>query len=240
MEESKKSNGGLVILIIILFIIILCLGGFIYLNKDKLFSGNEPDNQQVENSKLKLTDAVKERLNRFVDAGSNDNRSGSNVTATYFRNGVSNISDEIKTTMAFIGTKSEWREFTQDEAKNVGIDGVGFSGERIGVLKIIDFNSTYEEFFDNKPSDAIQLLRKIKTCPMMVINDNSSEIYLLSRCGGTSDTEYSKQITSYDSDTEYYYVHQTMTYTSPEFTTEYKIVWKFDKYFKFISTTKED
>ena len=93
----------------------------------------------------------------------------------YFKNGVSSISDEIKTTMAFIGTKEEWKEFTQDEAKNVGIDGVGFSGEKIGILKIADFNSTYEEFFGSKPDNTIQLLKSVKTCPIMVIpNDDSA------------------------------------------------------------------
>lgn len=248
ITEKKKSNVVLVIVIVLLLLMVFGLGGFIFINRDKLFNNNSntpveektKDNTEKETN-LAITSAVKERLNKFVDAGSEDDPSGSNVTATYFREGVSSISDETKAMMAFIGTKTEWKRFTEAEGNSVGINGIGPNGERIGILKISDFNATYEEFFGSKPSDSIQLLRSIVTCPMRHIpSDNSSEIYLLARCGGTSYIKYSKEITSYDSDTEYYYVHQTMTYTSPESTTEYKIVWKFDKNYMFINTTKED
>ena len=38
MEEKKKSNVGLIILVVILLLACICMGGFIFLNKDKIFA----------------------------------------------------------------------------------------------------------------------------------------------------------------------------------------------------------
>lgn len=252
--EKKKNNVGLIIIVVALLLICVGLGGLIFINKDKIFGGNEPKQEeqgQTENQNLKITEEVKERLNKFVDAGSNHVPSGSNETAENFREGTTTIPDVIKIHMAKLGTKTEWKEYNSEEAKSIGIEGVGPNKESIGVLKVSDFNKTYEEFFGEKLSDPIQALKSIKSCPIIWYSSNTNEeVYLLSRCGGTSDIVYTKEITSYDSDNEYYYVHQTLKYdrhhmnngnyeSTGEITT-YKIVWKFDKDFKFISTTKED
>ena len=49
MEEKKKSNVGLIILVVILLLACICMGGFIFLNKDKIFT--KDNTQTTENNK---------------------------------------------------------------------------------------------------------------------------------------------------------------------------------------------
>ena len=53
IEEPKKKGNGLVIVVIILLLICLGLGGFIYLNKDKIFTKQEQETTKKEDSNTK-------------------------------------------------------------------------------------------------------------------------------------------------------------------------------------------
>ena len=69
---KKKDNGGLVVIIVLLLLICLGLGGFIFVNKDKLFGTNEPkeeeNNKPVKEEKLTVTDEQKENMMNVVKA----------------------------------------------------------------------------------------------------------------------------------------------------------------------------
>lgn len=42
IQPKKKGNGGLIVIIVLLLAVCIGLGGFVFINKDKLFSSNEP------------------------------------------------------------------------------------------------------------------------------------------------------------------------------------------------------
>ena len=249
MEENKqKNNAGLLIIIASLIVVCIGLCGFIFMNRNNLFNTNKPKENKTEEKEkknLELTDDVKTKLNRFVEVGSEDSY-GSVQTAPFFYNGKSEILESEKLIMAYvdavkISKKTEYRVLTEEEIQN--IDGLKpETNEKVTILKVSDFEQSYKDLFDEDGD-----YKKLKDlgvkigCPAPLGMDaNAGNMYLYSRCGGTTNVKYSKEITSYDSDTEYYYVHQTMKYESQEETKEYKVVWKFDKNIKFISTEKED
>lgn len=253
MEENrieKKSNTGLVVVIVILLLICLGLGGFVFVNKDKLFSSSASTKTQTVNEgeinkKLEINDSVRLKLNRFVEAGSVDIY-GSVQTAPIFYDGKTELTENEKLIIAYadvftINRKIENRVLTEKEI--AGIDGLKpDNGEKVTILKISDYEKAYKDLFgENGDVKKAKDLGIKLGCPAPLgIDTKAGNMYLYSRCGGATDTKYSKEITSYDSDTEYYYVHQTMKYESPETTKEYKIVWKFDKNIKFVSAEKED
>ena len=58
----KKSNGGLVVVIVLLLLIVLGLGGFIFVNKDKLFNSNKTNDSGNEEVVEKEEKIVKKDL----------------------------------------------------------------------------------------------------------------------------------------------------------------------------------
>ena len=46
IAPKKKGNGGLIVIIVLLLLICLGLGGFLFVNKDKLFGTNEPKEEE--------------------------------------------------------------------------------------------------------------------------------------------------------------------------------------------------
>lgn len=247
----KKSNGGLVVVIVLLLLIVLGLGGFIFVNKDKLFNSNKTtdsgNEEVVEKGKnLKLDTATKTKLERFVKAGTFTNPGGTN-TIDYFKDGVTSITKMMKLKMAFINSylidKKGQRGVTLTEEERNAISGIKpDANETVSVLDKKDLDNEYKTLFGENPEYTYEEISGFKTlgCPAPLGWDaTTGKLYLYSRCGGTSAHEYSSEITSYDSDTDYYYVHQVSKYVNSEETIEYKLVWKFDKDLKFVSTEKE-
>ena len=68
--EKKKNNTGLVIIIITLGLICLGLGGFIFINKDKLFGSNDSIEEQVESIKeeLSINDKLVQKLYKMTQS----------------------------------------------------------------------------------------------------------------------------------------------------------------------------
>lgn len=54
----KKSNGGLVVVIVLLLLIVLGLGGFIFVNKDKLFNSNKTNDSGNDKEEPEVVEKV--------------------------------------------------------------------------------------------------------------------------------------------------------------------------------------
>lgn len=55
-KEKKKGNGGLIFLVVLLLLICCGLGGFIFVNKDKIFSDGEVVTTKASSDKSKVND----------------------------------------------------------------------------------------------------------------------------------------------------------------------------------------
>lgn len=248
VEEKKKGNKGLIVVIVLLLLICCGLGGFIFVNKDKIFAKDEEkaEKEEVkEKVNLELTDSIKEKLERFVLIGSNYDVGNTNTTLNHFIEGVTEIPKDVKLKMAR-NAVYKYGNVKQNEVLS-GVDATNISGvqpdngEIIDIVTKDEFNKRYKELFGE---DAIYELEDLKYagCPApLAINTSTGEMYLFHRCGGSGATSYDIKITSYDSDTEYYYVHEELVKTdlTTNQTENTKLLWTFDKDLKFIKTEKE-
>lgn len=255
METKKeKKNIGLIILVVILLVICIGMGTFIFINRDKLTTKENTtiEEKNTDKTSNEVTNEEKAILERFIKAASIDDYIVSEiVTAKYFNKGTTEITKEIKLKMAYNdivnSDKKEEYVLTDEDITQMTttipkeqLGGNGVSYENVTVIKTSDFEQAYKDFFNE---DAIYSLDDIKDlgCPApWGINKDLGKIYLFHRCGGVSLGTYITEIVSYEKDRDYYLVHQKggwSTEDKAEKTT--KILWKFNKDLKFVSTEIE-
>lgn len=58
IQPKKKGNGGLIVVIVLLLAVCIGLGGFVFINKDKLFSTNEPKKEEKKETKKEEKEPV--------------------------------------------------------------------------------------------------------------------------------------------------------------------------------------
>lgn len=255
METKKeKKNIGLIILVVILLVTCIGMGTFIFINRDKLTTKENTtiEEKNTDKPSNEVTNEEKAILERFIKAASIDDDIVSEiVTAKYFNKGTTEITKEIKLKMAYNdivnSDKKEEYVLTDEDITQMTttipkeqLGGNGVSYENVTVIKTSDFEQAYKDFFNE---DAIYSLDDIKDlgCPApWGINKDLGNIYLFHRCGGVSLGTYITEIVSYEKDRDYYLVHQKggwSTEDKVEKTT--KILWKFNKDLKFVSTEIE-
>lgn len=251
MEEKKKNNH---IVLKILLILIVFAGGIVlgvYLDSEtELFNKIEKKDTKEKNitkekqkeAPLEVTDTVKTRLKKFITAATQYRASGS--TRENFINGTTSLTKDIKlkmTNAAIYNDNKPTKNIVLSGEEINNLEGVKpDANEIVDIIKISDYNDTYKELFNEEPVYEINELQ-MNGCPApMAINRAQGTMYLFHRCGGTTATSYEEKINSYDLDNDNYYVHQELSQTTPDgINTTTKLLWKFDKNLKFISTTVE-
>ena len=99
-EVKKKGGKGLIFLVILLLLICCGLGVFIFMNKDKLIEKEKEIKEEKEVKKdLEISEAIKEKLERFVIIATHFDSGNSNNTLNHFIGGTSSIPKEVKLKM---------------------------------------------------------------------------------------------------------------------------------------------
>lgn len=196
-----------------------------------------------------VVNKTEEKLSRFVQAASFYSDTGYSSTASAFYNGTTSIDNDIKykMTMNVIykidhNYKSDVILSSEEINSMQRVFSDDISGESVDVVKISDFNKTYEELFHEKPSYSIDTIKNISCPSPWGYNSDLDRLYLFYRCEGNAYSEYDSSITSIEEDDNYYYVHQYGSLKSSiekSDLTNFKILWKFDKDLNFISTSRE-
>ena len=200
-------------------------------------------NDKTEEKNLEITDEVKENLKTFISVAVAYRSTG--MTRDKFIKGTDAINTQTKLEMT--NATIYYNDKVTKNTTILGEEYQNISGvkpevnETVDTIKITDFDNTYKELFKEEANYNFEDLALIG-CPAPVAwNKEMGKLYLLHRCGGTTVIEYEDKITSYDSDTKYYYVHQDLyeknLASNEENST--KLLWKFDKELKFVSTTVE-
>lgn len=245
--EEKKNNIG------ILLIIVLIIGAVIGFGVSKwsnlLSNDNNKENETVEKEEtkdgLELTDEVKAKLKEWVEIADFYSTISTSSTLETFAKGVTSLDTKTKLMMTYNATdySQDLYALTKDDISKMEttIDKKSMDGEEVYIMKISDFNSKYKELFQEEASYTIKDLDF--GCPLSWGMDKSQDrIYLFDRCGGISSTRTDAEITSYDKDDNYYLVHEKVDLidtTNNKVTKSYKILYKFDKDLKFVSSEKE-
>ena len=186
IEEPKKKGNGLVIVVIILLLICLGLGGFIYLNKDKIFT------QQTKETAEKTTEADAPKKTEY-------NKDG------YF---IQDLMDKI----IYISHDTlEYQVYTKDKLtvddleenyRNTLILGNDKKQIHESQLEELSIKTFGKNFFTNHPK------RIGVHCASYVSNDESGWYRREEgECGGIPPYRYTK-ITKVESDDKHIYVYQ--------------------------------
>lgn len=257
MEGSKKSNTWLVVLLI------LILGAAVGFGVYKWSSMNTKNDDKTKSEQKAETDVaddgisneVKATLGKWVNVASDYNGVSSDIsTLGTFAAGITSdkISAKTKLIMAY-NSVMEYKEIYKQEYYILTADDISkmeatikkseMNNEDVNIMKISDFDSAYKELFG---VDASYTLKDLNFgCPTPWGMDKSQDrIYLFHRCGGTSPLYSDKRIESYETDENGgYSIHQTVDIRNSEkqegIEKTYKILWKFDKDLKFVSSEKE-
>ena len=258
MGNKEEKNIALIIVIVILLIICIGMGGFIFVNKDKLNAKEKTQTEEKKTNEIlnEVTNEEKIKLERFIKVASiDDTATNKNATITYFNKGTTELTKEIKLKMAYndvvnFGTPEEKYVLTDNEIVQMtttipkdqlgGKDSNGVPYETVTVIKTTDFEQAYKEFFNETANYTLADIENLGCPAPWGINKDLGKIYLFHRCGGATMSSYTTEIVSYEKDGENYLVHQTGRLSSNDDIIEtYKLLWKFGKDLKFISTELE-
>ena len=243
--KDKKRFVIETIIIVIVFIIGL-VGYFLYNRGYFTSKSDNTDTDVVEESKIGKDN--EEILKRFITIASYYSDNGYSTTADKFYNGTSSIDKDTRLKMAYNSVynidqkvKSD-KKLSDNEIKSMTTNRNIDRNTAFVIIKISDFNKAYSDLFQENVSYTLEEISKIG-CPMPVgYNKELDRIYLSSECMSLDYGDLDFIIKSYDFDNKYYYVHQEIdvkTGVEESNTLTYKVLWKFDSNFKFISTTKE-
>ena len=246
MEEKKKGNKTWLVVLGVLLII-----AAIAVLVPSYIKDNMKDETTVEKDTDKIPKDVKNKLERWVTVASYYNGVGYTSTLEKFGEGLTELDDKTKLEMTYNAVyadkkieKQERYSLTIDDIAKMqtSIDKSQMTNEPVKIMKISDFNTTYEELFNE---DSTYTLKDLNFgCPTPWGMDESQDrLYLFERCGGTATTNPDYKKLTYDSDDNYYFVHQKVDIHDGAqnniITKSYKIVWLFDKEANFISTEEE-
>ena len=239
----KKKNDLIIKSFIMLFIFIIGIVGYIC-----YYRGVFDNKVDIEEEEIVKKD-VKEHLDKFISAASIYSDTGYSSTAEAFYNGTTSIDSNTKYKIVYnilYNIDKNYKKnfvLSTEEASNMTTIVPGdLSGEEVDVLKISDFNKVYEDYFFEKPNYNLEIINNIGCPSPLGFNNELDRMYLFYRCEGNSYSEYDSVIVSYDEDDNFYYVHQEGSLKSSIEESDvvvYKVLWKFDKDLKFISTSRE-
>lgn len=254
MEKTKNKNGGYLVTILIVLLLGAFLGfGFAMGSSHVLIMATEKksttkakttDNERDPNggNVLEVTEQVKEELGRFIDVATTPSTTS---TIDYFREGANGLTKDVKFKMNNISLYTDKlviQNMMISPSENGHISGIQpDSGEIVDAIQVSVFNNHYKELFHEDPSYTLDDLKSTGCPGPVALNDELQVLYFYHRCGGTSATTYERNVTSYNTDGDYYYATQEITENNMA-TGEIKkntIKWKFDKDLNFVSTTKE-
>ena len=239
MNENKK-------LLVPLIILLMVLSGILgFLLKDLIPTTKENPKETEEVEKEKTTEkedttdvqAIKERINHFVEIGSYYSIGGYSLEKEFY-NGLDSLNRTQKLQMAYIGNnninqKSQKTEETPEKYKDDELFKYNGMGDTwIKEMLISDFEAEYKYLFNEEIGD--YTAEEISGCPHPVRKDTElGKIYMSPQCGGTRSDTYEAQKIKEDKDDNYYYVYQKAGYNGDL----KELVWKFDKKGNFVSTT---
>jgi hypothetical protein len=259
-NDEKKSNSKIVILLIVLMIVLsLCTFGLGYL----LGSGNKTSNSDdtVTDNKQDNPNVIDEdRLTKLVIAGIKTRNVGSLGESNSFLKGYSKsltVYDKIKIVLTQTITVDKNYKKVDDIPSNMKSEFDSGNYEYYE-MKIDDFKNTYKYLFGEELNvDISEIHNKSyissQTCPYVVSTDSGNNIIYLhnikSQCDNLDkvDLKITSKNINISSDDNYYYVDQDVETFYPgteqelerNITTNYKVKWKFDKNYNFISTEVE-
>ena len=263
MEEKKKGI-GVWILLLFFMLVIGGIGGFfvgykVIKPKDKV----DEKEKVEEKHKLELTEEVKERMQHFTKISYQIQSSIGSPFETYnnllqinsdlmkeFYGG--NLSKKTKLVMAYESCRLNHRFVSNVTIPHYKLDYLlgekPGTNETVTVLKKDDFAEEYAKLFQEKVEYTLEEIKDIG-CPLPWAMDkentegylDAENIYLFSRCGGTTGGEVTcTNDQNYESDEKYYYLHYKEKCSHQNGRNEeHKSVWKFDKDLKFINATEE-
>ncbi len=253
-KVEKRSAGRVWWLTIVMIILLIAFFGLGYalgasnifneVNKN-IIDSTEEQNGKTDNAKIKLTDTNKAKLEKFINVATSYN-SLLGGTRDHFVGGTTTLPNEIKYKMTNIAVYAD-KKVTQDVTateeianKVSGLKPDYEHNEVVDTLSVATFKSTYKELFNEEFTTKFEDSFDWGSCPApMAIDNEAGILYYFHRCGGATAAKYEEKIISYDTDKDYYYVHQELTVTSPDENTTTKLLWKFDKNLSFVSTVKE-
>lgn len=259
-EEQKyqrKSAGYVWWLTIVMILLLVAFFGLGYalgstnIAEDvinNLEKNGKVEKQNKGSQKLDVTDATKQKLEKFINIATDQKeyKAAKQEVRDYFEKGTTSLTDRIKLEMTNLAIYQDKKVesnilLTEEEVNQLsGYKPDIAHNEKIDRVKVSDFTNTYKELFKEDLKFNFDDLSGLG-CPKPSTIDNAKEnIYYNFNCGGATGGSWGNSIDSYDSDNDYYYVHQTLTRTPAGGETEItKLVWKFDKDLKFVSTTVE-
>ena len=254
---QRKSAGYVWWLTIVIILLLVAFFGLGYalgstniandvIGKFDKSMGNDTEKDNTK-QKLEVTTETKQKLEKFIKVATDQKEynSAKYEVRDYFEKGVTGLTKKIKLEMTnlslFENQKVEKNVLltAEEVEKLIGSKPNIAIKETVYRAKAADFISTYKELFKEDLDLNFDDLAGVG-CPRLISIDNTKEnIYYSSNCGGSTAGSWGDNIDSYDSDNEYYYVHQTLTNTSNGAQETKKLVWKFDKDLKFVSTAVE-
>ena len=243
VEKNSKNVVWLTIVIIVL-LVAAALGGYLVGASRIANEVVEQKENASEEQVLKVTNEVKDKIERFVEIGSYFDYSGNN-TMEFFTKGTTDISKDIKLKMtrnAIYKDGSLKKDVVLSSEEASKLEGVKpENGEIVDTISKADFDKTYKGLFNEDAKYEFEELKNIGCPAPMAINKSTEVYYLYHRCGGTGMISYEGKVVSIDSDKDYYYANQEIIETNGQ-TNETKTintVWKFDKDLNFVSTTNK-
>lgn len=245
-KDKKKKSWVWVTVLIVILLIAAIGGGFLagatYVSSKTMENKSKSKEENTESAKsLEISTAVKEKLERFVSTGLYYDHAG-NETYSNFIKGTKDLSKKVKLQMTYNATKKANDDIKLSEEEINKLTGVKpDENEEVTPMLKADFDKTYKELFNE---DANYEFEEMTGCPApMAINNETKTIYLFHRCGGTGADSVTSIITSYNSDTENYYVHSESVWkdlsVAQESSKTTKLLWTFDKDFNFVSVEVE-
>ena len=192
---------------------------------------------------------MKKKLKRWVDVASHYNSAiSSESTMKLFAKGVNALNAKTKLIMTYNSVIEEKGIYEQDtfeltkediNSMEATTDKAFMYNEPVRIMKISDFDKTYEELFQEKPVYALKDLEF--GCPVPMAMDKAKDrIYLFDRCGGTSPLYSNSQIESVTEIDGGYQVSQVIKILNADendkLVESYQIKWFFDKDLKFVKS----
>ena len=243
--EKKKKKGSPIILLLLL--VVLAVGGYYAYNTflagnikeekstktEKTSEGKEEKEKETEE---KISEETKNRIKTFVEVGNYFNTMGYNLANDFYQ-GKNTITRNEKLKMAYIKSVyidkrlSVVKELPEKVKQASDVD----LKEEPKSLLIEDYENAYKELFNEE----IGTYEKtdIQGCPLVFYIDKEERImYLVSRCGGSTDHTFSAETTKEEEKDGYYYVYQKAGYDGDL----KQLIWKFDNKGNFVSTEQKE
>ena len=251
-EKPKKQTDVKGIILIVVLLIIFFAVAYVLFGKD-IFAQKNNTNEEEQNQyvDVNVEDENEDKPDTSIDEKEQKdianpdvvnrletimnafigNKSNSMYTITFGVDRLLNKQkiDIVMNCMEFQSVKKDDVEY---KIKSM-IDDYAFENDTVVKLNFEEFEKKYELVMGEKPKFDESKIRNAITCPSLSVFDaDSKNMYFIKNCSNSYSPDTKISVTQYKEGAEYYYVYTNVT----NFDNTYKLMWKFDKNYKFLKT----